>query len=60
MILRTSEDGASGAANKDTILENVEDYLEVETGVTGSDTSEDESSEDEENTEESDSSDEEA
>ena len=60
LILRTSEDGASGAANKDTILENVEDYLEVETGVTGSDTSEDESSEDEENTEESDSSDEEA
>ena len=42
LILRTSEDGANGTANKDTILENVEDYLEIETASSSNETKENE------------------
>ena len=47
LILRTSEDGANGTANKDTILENVEDYLEIESSVTSTSTDENEDNEEE-------------
>ena len=47
LILRTSEDGANGTANKDTILENVEDYLEIESSVTSTSTDENEDDEEE-------------
>ena len=52
LILRTSEDGANGTANKDTILENVEDYLEIATASSSND-SDDEETENDENVDDS-------
>jgi hypothetical protein len=33
LILRTAEDGSDATSNKDSVIENVEDYLEVEAGI---------------------------